>query len=551
MIDVATMETYSYSLYVVVLTVFISLLCTALFISLLPPHKKGFLFGKQYVMPPGPRGEPFFGSLRSWLRARNSGRAKSWVSTISRVEPMNCSLTALYPQHQVMEQARHGELATLSMGTKTWVLINSGRMLNEIFAKRTKYTHERPYLPIVGGLVSRDLRPFLKSAADWKDGRRLVHQFIMGAPSANHGPIVEDASLGLLRAYLDEPDDWYAHHYRYAIAIVYKVITNNTIGKSKQELNDLQEVTISFIQSISKSMVDFFPQLSLLPKFMQPWRPQWEKVGTFHYNVFKHWWTGMKGLTNRDAEPSFLDSVISEFSGTEDEAMYLIMAVMAAGSDNTRITMHTGIAACVAYPEAIQRAREELDRLCGTESLRLPTLDDMPDLPYTCALVKEALRWRPVVPLLPPRVLTEDLAIEGYHLPAGTEFMVNMLAVNRQGREKAADFYPERWLDQPGIDQQQGVGGDAGVGQGLWHFAFAAGKRSCVGYKLAQKEIFLAFARLFYCFDILPVGEFDAATKVDTPGIGAPFPIKATVRSPAHERMIRDASQKCTLWGQD
>ena len=72
-----------------------------------------------------------------------------------------------------------------------------------------------------------------------------------------------------------------------------------------------------------------------------------------------------------------------------------------------------------------------------------------------------------------------------------------------------------------------------------------------MGYKLAQKEIFLAFARLFYCFDILPVGEFDAATKVDTPGIGAPFPIKATVRSPAHERMIRDASQKCTLWGQD
>ncbi|KAL7624645.1 hypothetical protein AAE478_006215 [Parahypoxylon ruwenzoriense] len=174
------------------------------------------------------------------------------------------------------------------MGTRTWVLINSGRVLNEILAKRTKFTHDRPWLPIAGGLVSRDLRPFLKKAADWKAGRRLVHHLLMGPRSKDHGSIIEDASLGLLLAYLDEPEAWYLHNYRYAVAVIYKIVTSSPLDKSGPELNDLQEVTRTFLEVISSTFIDFFPQLTLLPRFLQFWRPRWESVGTFHYNVYKH-----------------------------------------------------------------------------------------------------------------------------------------------------------------------------------------------------------------------------------------------------------------------
>lgn len=40
------------------------------------------------------------------------------------------------------------------------------------------------------------------------------------------------------------------------------------------------------------------------------------------------------------------------------------------------------------YPEVQQRAREEVDRVCG--DARLPTIDD--DLPYIRACIKESLR---------------------------------------------------------------------------------------------------------------------------------------------------------------
>ncbi|EAW17229.1 uncharacterized protein NFIA_005930 [Aspergillus fischeri NRRL 181] len=79
------------------------------------------------------------------------------------------------------------------------------------------------------------------------------------------------------------------------------------------------------------------------------------------------------------------------------------------------------------YPEVFQKARAEVDRLCGTDKkkLRLPVLDDMDQMPYTCAIIKELLRWRPIFPSTPDHVLTSNLEFEGYHIPAGVWFVVN------------------------------------------------------------------------------------------------------------------------------
>lgn len=43
------------------------------------------------------------------------------------------------------------------------------------------------------------------------------------------------------------------------------------------------------------------------------------------------------------------------------------------------------------------RAQAEIDAVIGRD--RLPTLDDLEDLPYTYAIVHELLRWWPVAPM--------------------------------------------------------------------------------------------------------------------------------------------------------
>jgi len=51
----------------------------------------------------------------------------------------------------------------------------------------------------------------------------------------------------------------------------------------------------------------------------------------------------------------------------------------------------------MTHPETQRKAQAEIDRVIGND--RFPTLANMPNLPYTEALVKEVFRWNPVTPL--------------------------------------------------------------------------------------------------------------------------------------------------------
>lgn len=65
------------------------------------------------------------------------------------------------------------------------------------------------------------------------------------------------------------------------------------------------------------------------------------------------------------------------------------MNAITAGSDTTVSAIHTFFLAMICFPEVQMKAQVELDRVVGG---RLPDLDDMEDLPYLFALVREILR---------------------------------------------------------------------------------------------------------------------------------------------------------------
>ena len=59
--------------------------------------------------------------------------------------------------------------------------------------------------------------------------------------------------------------------------------------------------------------------------------------------------------------------------------------------------MLTFLQAMALYPEVQSKAQLELDTVVGP--YQLPDFSDRPNLPYIEALVKEVIRWQPVVPL--------------------------------------------------------------------------------------------------------------------------------------------------------
>ncbi|MCJ1352684.1 MAG: hypothetical protein MMC33_002668 [Icmadophila ericetorum] len=169
-------------------------------------------------------------------------------------------------------------------------------------------------------------------------------------------------------------------------------------------------------------------------------------------------------------------------------------------------------------------ARKDIDAICGSEDQRLPSMADMANIPYVYALIKELLRWRPAVLMIPSHELTQDLDFECYHFSKGTNFLINTITVCNKC-EDPEDFKPQRWLDEH-------VGN---ITNGVWQFG--GGRRVCPGYKVAQQGLFVALARLIYGFDYIANGAYDSH-RLNNKRFGEPFPVKMSVRSKEHEELI-------------
>lgn len=423
------------------------------------------------------------------------------LTTLMFVSSLQCHTSLVANTIQLRSLAKYGEMTTVHIGSKTWIFLNSHRVVSEIIAKRGSVTNTRSPMPIASGIVSKDGRSLVLPQDRWMERRRVMHSLLNGSSLNQYGQWQELESTQMMAEYLFKPTLWYKHHYRYANSVIHRIALGERLNKSTQELADMQNCVTFFVGSIGASIVDWFPQLTSLPTPLQLWRQHWQKLAEWNYGVYSAWWVPVREqVKNGTAPPSFVRDVLlhedTKFKGSDDDAMYVAMQLIEAGSDTTREALNIMVMAALEYPEPFRKAREAVDLVCGTGSnARLPQLSDMDSLRYICAMAKEVLRWRPIFILTPEHVSTQDIEFEGYHFPAGTGFVINEVPVGNECENPEA-FYPERWMD----------GKETDIAHGLWQFG--GGRRICVGYRLAQRSLFLNIARLVQCIDYKPVSVF-------------------------------------------
>ncbi|BCS21142.1 cytochrome P450 [Aspergillus puulaauensis] len=465
--------------------------------------------GKTWKLPHGPRGVPILGNLLLLRRARDDQDFK-----------LHSDL------------AKYGEMTTLHLGSKTWVLLNSKRVVSEVIAKRGALTNGRSPMPIASGIVSRNARSLLLPPSGWTEKRRVMHSLLSGTALKQYGSWQELESTQMLAEYLFQPERWYRHHYRYANSVVHRIALGERLTKTGRELADLQDVVTHFVGSIGSSLVDWFPELDRLPRVLQPWRKYWERLGDWNEEVYRAWWIPVREKVEQGtAPPSWVRDVLlhpdTKFTGDDQEAMYVALQLLEAGSDTTREALNIFAMAALCYPDKFQKARAEVDHICNSGgNARLPGIGDLEQMPYICAMIKELLRWRPIFPFTPDHVLTSDMEFEGYHFPAGVGFVINEIPVCNEC-DDPEEFKPERWLD----------GHEADPAHGLWQFG--GGRRICVGYRLAFRGLFINVARLVFCYDYAAAGSYDP-NRLNHHRTDEPFPVKVTPRSEQHVGLILD-----------
>uniref|UniRef100_A0A5B6Z7V8 Uncharacterized protein n=2 Tax=Davidia involucrata TaxID=16924 RepID=A0A5B6Z7V8_DAVIN len=162
--------------------------------------------------------------------------------------------------------------------------------------------------------------------------------------------------------------------------------------------------------------------------------------------------------------------------------------LLAGGTESSAVTVEWAISEILKKPEIFKKATEELDRVIGKD--RWVEEKDMPNLPYTEAIVKETMRLHPVAPMLVPRLAREDCKVAGYDIQQGTRVLVNVWTIGRDPAlwDKPNEFCPERFIGKA-IDVK---------GQDFELLPFGSGRRMCPGYSLGLKVIEASLANLLH-----------------------------------------------------
>ncbi|XP_049370052.1 6,7,8-trihydroxycoumarin synthase-like [Solanum verrucosum] len=182
---------------------------------------------------------------------------------------------------------------------------------------------------------------------------------------------------------------------------------------------------------------------------------------------------------------------------TLEDIKAIVMNVLLAGSETSAAAVVWTMTALIKNPKAMKKVQDEIRKSIGNKGI--VNEDDIQNMPYFKAVIKEAFRLYPPVPLLVPRETMKKSTLEGYEIQPGTIVQVNAWAIARDSEiwENSKEFIPERFLNSD-IDFK---------GQDFEFIPFGAGRRGCPGMALGVASVELALSNLLYSFDWeLPFG---------------------------------------------
>ncbi len=168
---------------------------------------------------------------------------------------------------------------------------------------------------------------------------------------------------------------------------------------------------------------------------------------------------------------------------TDAEIADEVATFMLAGHETTANTLCWTLALLSAYPTARQQLEAELETALGE---RFPDADDAEKLPWTRAVVAEAMRLYPPAWTIERDALADD-EVSGLPIPAGSLVATPPYLVHR---------HPDYWADPAGFDPARFLPENGGPSHRYAYIPFGGGRRACVGASFAELETVLVLATI-------------------------------------------------------
>ncbi|KAI6793582.1 putative cytochrome P450 [Hortaea werneckii] len=452
-----------------------------------------------------------------------------------RLPPGPPTLPVLGNIHQIPKQGVHfqftewarqyGGIYTLKLGTGTAAVITDPRLVKQLLDRKSSKYAERPRSYVANLIAGGDHILLMDYGNQWRETRKLFHShFMEKMVESEHIKVQEAEARQMLRDYLIEPEQHMLHPKRYSnsitMSLVWGVRTPTAHTRHMHRLYDVMEVWSKVMETGATPPVDIYPFLHWLPqRVFTNWIDRATHVRNEMNNLYADFLYDIrlrrKQVGNRG---SFMDKVLDSAENEKrpegltfsDHELYFMGGTATEGGSDTSASIITAfVHAMVAYPEIQRKAQLQIDSVVGPD--RSPTWQDFPRLPYIAQCVKETMRWRPVTPLAFPHALAEDDWISAataadetqYLLPKGTTIILNAWGIHHD---------PSRFPNPETFDPDHYASTAArtlatDLANGPWekrdHYGYGAGRRFCPGAHLAERNLFLAMAKLLWGFHIL------------------------------------------------
>ncbi|XP_031119646.1 cytochrome P450 71A1-like [Ipomoea triloba] len=446
---------------------------------ILPSSKRN---GKERSSLPGPPGLPIIGNLHQF----DSAKPHVFLWKLSK---------------------KYGPLMRMKLGFREVVVISSARMAKEALKTHDLVFSSRPSFIGQQRLSHNGLDiAFAPYGEYWREIRKIsvLHLFSLRRVKLFQ-PIREDEVSRMINRISELAfSSQLVNLSEIVMSLTCNITCRSAFGKSFDEERPGKWGCHKLLAESQAMMMggsliaDFLPSFGWLDKLIG-YAARLERVfkqqDSFHQQLIDQ---HLDPNRPKSMDGDMLDTLIrlkmensSSVNLTWDHIKAVLMIIFVGGSDTSAAVIVWIMTALMKDPRVMNKVQSEIREHVGKKG-RIDE-EDIQELPYFKAVIKETLRLYPPAPLLVNRETLSNCTLDGYKIKHNMLVIMNAWAIARDPKywKNPHEFYPERFLDTS-VDYK---------GQDFEFIPFGAGRRICPGLALGVASVQLGLANLLYAFN--------------------------------------------------
>ncbi|KAK4555007.1 hypothetical protein LTR86_007773 [Recurvomyces mirabilis] len=445
-----------------------------------------------YLKPlPGPKGLPVIGSVHE-LPERNS-----WLKF-----------------HEWGE--KYGSIYQVNLAGVNHVWITRDSVAHDLLSKRSAIYSDRPFIPALeqDNRTSGQYLPLMSRNDKWTRQRKFAKQIMDTSEKASFYGYPELESIRLLFELMTKPLE-----YNVAMESFIARVTSRLAWGTATPSDELKQRARELLVGVSPSgaLGNKLPFIMSLPEQLasaKAWEARRSRTEKKFFETMQDEVRDSmhaKSPSQSAAAPlfsaprsrpswmrMFLERKPSWGFASELEGAFAVGMHGIAGALTIAAPMQSFCLALCHYPQYQPILHEEVDRVLGD---RMPTFEDMADMPVLRAFIRETLRWRPPVPTGIPHEVIQDDMYNGFHIPAGSVIHPLEWSISRDPKVflKPDEWNPMRWLEAKYPTYQEPLNKYPTITQ---YSQFGYGRRICQGMGVTEADLFVGLGSVAWLFSM-------------------------------------------------